>query len=155
MDIEPASIEQIRIGHDGRMVLISAQASQVVKDLQAIVPEIRVRFAEDAPEPFWAVYLQTEDADGRVNQHLVSTIKAHQTNSGTWAGLDDRIVRRIEEIDPHGRGGYDYAQELQKQNELAAKRSRERTRERLDVIGEVAEFELRRLLGTQKDRVFT
>ena len=151
MDIQPATVEQVRVGTDGRMVLIDAEASQVVKDLQSMIPEIRVRFAEDAKPPFWAVYVLEDD--GR-STHLVLTQQATLTSSGTWAGLDDRIVKRVAEIDPQGRGGYDYLEQLDRQNELARKRTRERKRERFGELGEQAQRELRRKLGPPHTRIF-
>lgn len=151
MDIEPASVEQVRVGTDGRMVVIDAEASQVVKDLQAMIPEIRVRFAEDAKPPFWAIYVL--EADGR-STHLVLTQQATLTSSGTYAGLDQRVVERVAEIDPQGRGHYDYAKEIEQASELARKRGRERHRERMDEIGEQAQRELRQHMGKKPSRIF-
>jgi hypothetical protein len=152
MDVEPASIDQVRIGFDGRVVVIDAEMSQIVADLQAIIPELRVRFAEEADEPFWAVSLISDDG---LSHHLVCTAKATLTNSGTWTGLDERLVQRIAEIDPHGRGDYDYAREVERQN-LEGKRRREREhRERMDEIGERAQRELRDAgVGRSQSRAF-
>ena len=150
MDVEPASIDQVRIGMDGRVVVIDAEMSQIVADLQAIIPEIRVRFAEDAPEPFWAVSLISDDG---LEHHLVCTAKATQTNSGTWTGLDERLVQRIAEIDSHGRGHYDYAKELERQNDEAKRLKRQRFRERMDSINDRAQHDLRKKLGI-KGRAF-
>ena len=151
MDIQPASIDQVRIGMDGKVVIIDAQASQVVADMQAIVPEVRVRFAEDANPPFWAV--STVSDDGR-SHHLVFTAQAELTHSGTWAGLDDRAVKRVAQIDAHGRGHYDYAKEIDKQNALAHKRQEERRQERFAELGEMAQRDLRQALGPAPNRAF-
>lgn len=159
MDIQPASVEQIRMGSDGRMVVIDAQTSQVVKDLQDMVPEIRVRLAEDAKPPYYAVYVVPEGGCPCPDPvcehgHLVLTQTATLTSSGTYAGLDERIVKRVAEIDPRGRGDYDYAKEIEKQNELARKRGRERQRERMDELGEQAQRELRKHTSPNPSRIF-
>jgi hypothetical protein len=152
VEIEPASIDQVRIGFDGRVVVIDAEMSQIVADLQAIIPEIRVRFAEEAKEPFWAVSLISDDG---LSHHLVCTAKATMTSSGTWAGLDERLVQRIAELDSHGRGHYDYAKEVERQNLEAKKRQRREFRERMDEIGEHAQRELRDAgVGRSQSRAF-
>lgn len=152
MDVEPASIDQVRIGLDGRVVVIDAEMSQIVADLQAIIPEIRVRFAEDAAEPFWAVSLVSDDG---LTHHLVCTAKATMTSSGTWAGLDERLVERIAQIDSHGRGHYDYAKEVERQNLDAKKRQSREFRERMDEIGERAQRDLRDAgVGRSQSRAF-
>jgi hypothetical protein len=139
MQIEPATVDQVRIGMEGRVVVIDAESSMIVAELQKIDPCIRVRFAEDADPPFWAVSTVSEDG---LTHHLVLTAKATITNSGTWTGLDERIVKRVEEIDQHGRGHYDYAKEVERQN-TAARRQREyEFRERMGEIGQEAQRDL-------------
>jgi hypothetical protein len=141
------------------MVVIDAEVSQVVKDLQAMIPEIRVRLAEDAKPPYYAVYLLPEGGCPCPDPvcehgHLVLTAQATLTSSGTLAGLDERIVQRVAQIDPHGRGHYDYLEEIDKQNTRARARARERQRERFDEIGEQAQRELRDRLGPSHRQIF-
>jgi hypothetical protein len=152
MRIEPATVEQIRQAGDGRFVLISADASSVAADLRRIDKGLKVRFAENGNPPFWCVYHESDD--GR-QTHLVLTVQAYQTASGTWAGLDQRVVKRIERIDPQGRGKYHYADELEKATLEAKKKSRERFHEQLGELGEHAAHALRKDLGERyKGRSF-
>ena len=114
------------------MVLISADAGGVAADLAAIDPGLKVRFGENGNPPFWAVYHESED---RRSTYLVLTVTAYQNQSGVWEGLDQRVVERVREIDSQGRGGYNYADELERHNERVRRERRDRFREQ---IGEAA-----------------
>jgi hypothetical protein len=152
MRIEPARVEQVRQAADGRMVLISAEASTIAADLRRIDKGLKVRFAENGNPPFWAVYHESDD--GRSTQ-LVMTAQAHMTASGTWTGLDDRIVKRLEQIDPMGRSGYNYADELEKSALQAARDRKHAQYERNGEIAERVAFTLRKDLGEKyKGRIF-
>jgi hypothetical protein len=144
MRIEPAHIEQIRRARDGRMVLVSADAGGVADDLAKIDPGLKVRFAEAGQPPYWVVFW--ESPDGR-NTELVLTAQAYQNNSGVWEGLDQRIVKRVQEIDPHGRGGYDFAKEVEAQNRNATQARRRAFTERIAPTAELAAHALRKDLG--------
>lgn len=146
MDVEPAGIDQIRSAADGRLAMISADAGNVAKDLARIDPCLKVRFAENGRPPFFAVYY--ESPDGK-QTYLVLTVKAHQTNTGIWEGLDQRVVRRIQEIDPHGRSGYDYARELEAQEHRRKEAHRQKFRERIAETGEQAVHALRKDAGSK------
>jgi hypothetical protein len=145
--VEPASLEQVMRANDGRYVLIDADVSTVAADLQKIDARLKVRFAESGRPPFFVVFLEERDAEGRTSQHLVLTQKAHLTASGTWAGLDQRIVKRIEEIDAHGRGGYDYAKALERETLAREKRASGEFAERVGDGMERMAFGIRRELG--------
>lgn len=132
------------------MVLISADAGGVAQDLKRIDPCLHVRFAENGRPPFWAVYWEAPDGS---STYLVTTVQAHQTVGGIWTGLDQRLVRRIEEIDPQNRSGYNYARELEKAAAAREEANRQRFRERIEATGEVAAFALRKDLGV-KNRIF-
>jgi hypothetical protein len=147
VDVEPATVDQVMRAADGRWVLIDADASSVAADLRAIDPSLKVRFAENGRPPFWAVYSETTDGDGRVSQHLVLTQKAHQTRSGTWTGLDDRIVERVRRIDSHGTGRYDYVAELERETHARPERARKEFAEKTGDGGERMAFDIRRELG--------
>lgn len=134
------------------MVQISADASTVAADLERIDKGLRVRFAENGNPPFWAVYHESED--GRVT-HLVLTAQAHQTISGTWAGLDHRIVERIEQIDPMGRGHYDYAADLERATLDAHAHRRDGFKEKMGDVAERTAHAVRKDLGERyKGRTF-
>ena len=96
---------------------------------------------------FFAVYHESED---RRTTHLVLTQKAHQTEFGTWAGLDQRIVDRVREIDAQGRGGYDFVKEVEDQNRRAAKAKRDKFREEMGSFGEQAAHAVRKDLGIKR-----
>jgi hypothetical protein len=142
-------MDQILRARDGRMVLIDADAGGVAADLRAIDPKLKVRFAENGNPPFWAVYEESED--GRTT-HLVTTVQAHQTRSGTWAGLDQRVVERIRQI---GHSSYDYAAEVERQNREASQAAKRRFEEQTGPLAEQAAFAIRKDLGMRyKGRAF-
>lgn len=152
MRIEPAHVDQLARARDGRMLLITADVGGVAEDLRQIDPGLKVRFAEAGNPPFWAVYHESED--GRTT-HLVLTAEARQTVSGVWAGLDQRIVSRVRQIDSHGRGGYDYAAEVERQNREAPERRRQAFREKIAPTAELAAHAVRKDLGLRyKGRAF-
>jgi hypothetical protein len=93
------------------------------------------------------VYHETRDADGRTSQYLVLTQQAHLTASGTWSGLDERIVRRVREIDGHGTSGYDYVKELEQGRRDREQREREEFARRTEDGAERMAFDIRKELG--------
>jgi hypothetical protein len=147
MQVEPAHVDQLRAAKHGGMVLIDADAGGVAADLKAIDPGLKVRFAETATNPFFAVYWESED---RRETQLILTVQAHKTVSGTWGGLDQRVVDRIREIDSQGRSGYNFADEVEKQTRRAHDEHRQRFRERAGEIGEQAAHAVRKDLGSKK-----
>lgn len=123
------------------MVEISDDVGGVAADLKQIDPHLKVRFAEAGNPPFFAVYEESDD--GR-STHLVLTARAYQTASGTWAGLDQRVVHRVMEI---GSSTYDFAAEIVKQNTAADRAQKDRRAETLGPILEHGAFALRKDLG--------
>jgi hypothetical protein len=149
MRIEPANVDQILCARDGRMVQIHEDAGNVAADLKQIDPHLKVRFAEAGNPPFWAVYHESDD--GR-STHLVLTAQAHQSNTGAWTGLDQRIVKRVMEI---GHSDYDYAAEIEKANQQVTADRRRTFRERVGEQAEQAAHALRKDLGAKyKGRIF-
>ncbi len=141
MRIEPANVNQLRQGNDGRMVEISADAGGVADELKRIDPSLKVRFAETANPPFWAVYHESDD---RRTTYLVLTAKAFQNRSGVWEGLDQRVVKRVMEI---GSSTYDYAREVEAINLKAERAKREKVRKRVEDHGEEAAHAVRKEMG--------
>jgi hypothetical protein len=141
MDVSPASIDQIGRLADGRLVTITADAGGVADSIRRIDPCLRLRYSESGD--CWIVYRihrqgqPCAEDDPERTEELVLTAQE----------CDQRIVKRLEFIDPQGRGGYDYAEELEK----SALRARDRQREsRMERYGEVAEqtaYALRKDLG--------
>lgn len=153
MDVQPATIEQVRIAEDGEMVVISADSSSTVREIQRIDPKLRVRLSTRGR--CYIVYYREIHPWGYQDQ-LVMTCQAYQNNLGTWEGLDNRVVRRLERIDREGRGHYDYAKELEQGRR---DREKERKRQADETNGEIAEriaHQLRKDLGERyKGRAFT
>lgn len=152
MQIQPAHIDQIQRGRFGKMVAIDADVGGVAADLAAIDPGLKVRFVENGPH--FAVYHEEQTVDG-VSTYLVLTVQAHQTATGIWGGLDQRVVERVRQIDGWGRGGYDYPAEVEKMNARARKDARAEFQEKMGILGEQAAHALRKDRGTRyKSRTF-
>lgn len=151
MDIQPASIDQIREAEDGEWAIISAEAGTVAGDLARIDPELKVRLA--TRQGIFVVYTERFDADGKRHTEYVLTQQASRNRFGVWEGLDQRVVRRIEEIDPQGRSGYNYAQELERVAHARKEANRKKFQEKIAASGEEAVHALRRDLGV-KSRAF-
>lgn len=143
MKVEPAHVNQVQRGVTGRMLEVDADVGGVAEDLKRIDPSLRVRFAEAGNPPFFAVYHESED--GR-STYLVLTVKAYQTSTGVWAGLDQRVVKRIMEI---GHSSYDFAAEVERANVSAKSRTRKEFREKVEASAEEAAFALRKDLGVR------
>ena len=159
MEVQPASISQVQVGEDGRVYEISAESSTVVADLQAMDKGLKVRFSERGQ----CFIVRHEHHDGcphngtvgEGGSYLVSTVQAYQGRTGVWTGLDQRLVDRIRFIDPHGRSGYNYADELEKASRKAREDQRRQFTEKMGDIGERAAHALRKDLGQRyKGRAF-
>lgn len=145
MVIEPATVNQIMAARDGRFVEITADVGGVAADLRRIDPNLRVRFAENGNPPFWAVYHQSDD---NRTTYLVLTARAFQMHSGAWGGLDQRIVKRVEQI---GHSSYDYAAEVERGQREVRDANRQRFRDKVAEHAEVAAHGVRRELGLRKN----
>ena len=106
-EIEPASIEQIKAGRDGKMHLITQDAGGIAQRLQEIDERLHLRYSE-------------------VGQYYVVYAREHNQEAGsgymvaTYQELDGRIVRDLERINwLNQQPDYSYADELEKQHELA------------------------------------
>lgn len=123
------------------MVLVPADVGGVAQELQRIDRSLKLRYSER--QDYWAVY--TESDDGR-ETHLVLTAKE----------CDHRIVKRVQEIDSHGRSGYDYAQALEHAALERRRLAKQRFDEQVGEAGELAAHAVRKDLGLRyKGRIFT
>lgn len=157
MNVEPAHINQIRKARDGRWLEVDADVGNVAADLKRIDAGFKVRFAEAGG--CWVVYHEHHDGcphngtGGAGSTYLVLTAQAHQTNSGSWAGLDQRVVREVERM---GHASYDYAREVEVQNRRAEKARDDKAREKIREDGEHLAHALRKDMGWRyKGRAFT
>jgi hypothetical protein len=138
-EIEPASIEQIKAGRDGKMHLITQDAGGIAQRLQEIDERLHLRYSEAGQ--YYVVYARELD---------------QQPGSGymvaTYQELDGRIVRDLERINwLNQQPDYSYADELEKQHQLA---EAARDWEFSQKIGENAEklaFAIRKDLGYDQD----
>lgn len=141
MQVQPASIDQVRRLGDGRMVTITADAGGVADSIRRLDPCLRLRYSERAD--CWIVYRvhrhgqPCADDDPERTEDLVLTAQE----------CDHRIVARLEYIDSHGRGGYDYAAEIEKAALNARRRQRQEFAERIGDTAERTAHALRRDLG--------
>ena len=134
------------------MVLISAGASTIAADLKRIDKRLCVRWCEAGNPPYFAVYMEPEGGCPCPNPDCF-----HGELVLTAQELDDRIVKRIEYIDTHGRSGYDFAEALEQQRRDRERRERQEREERAGLLGEQMAHALRRDLGLgpYKGRIFT
>lgn len=148
MIVEPANFNQIRLDEDGTYVEIDADAGSVAEDLRRIDAGFKVRFGKRGKS--WIVFHEwhpgcPHNGDGlEGSTYLVLTAQARQTNSGVWSGLDQRVVRRVEEI---GHPGYDYAGELERASKRRAKQEQARRDELVGKMAEDAAHAIRKDLG--------
>jgi len=159
MRIEPAHISQIRLGEDGSVYEISEDVGNVAADLRLIDAGLKVRFAVRGK--CWIVFHEHHGdcphngTEGPGSTYLVTSVNAHQTRSGVWTGLDQRLVDRIREIQPGGRSGHDFAKALERSYNDRLERKR---KERAELFGEMAEagaHAIRKDLGERyKGRAF-
>ena len=155
MDVRPARIEQVRETDDGDYVIISADASSAVADLQALDKDLHVRFSNQTKDPYFAVYKETVTPEG-VTHELVTTVQAYQNSFGVWEGLDQRLVAKMRWMDGQGTSGYNFADELEKSRKRREREQQAAFEERVGEVAEKAAHALRKDLGlgSYKGQIF-
>jgi hypothetical protein len=133
MEIQPASIAQVRAGRNGRKVLIEDDVLHIAKRLQEIDRSLRLRWNEQGE--FFVVY---QVLDG--SEKLVLTARE----------LDERIVQRVRKI---AHPSYDYVAEMERMDRRAEKDADHRFHEQTGEIGERMAHALRKDLQAQ-NKVF-
>lgn len=141
MRIDPATIDQVRIASDGRMVTVTADAGGVADSIRRLDACLRLRYSESAD--CWIVYRvhrhgqPCRDDDPERVEELVLTAQQ----------CDHRIVARLQYIDSHGRSGYDYAAEVERAAVEAHRAQRYAFAERVGDGAERTAHALRKDLG--------
>lgn len=146
MEVRPARIEQVRETDDGDWVVISADASSVAADLQALDSTLKVRFSNRSKDPYFAVYKETITAEGTTHE-LVTSVQAYQNSFGVWEGLDQRLVAHMRRIDGQGTSGYNFADELEKSRKRREAEKKAAFAERVGGLAEQAAHALRKEAG--------
>jgi hypothetical protein len=137
MEIEAASLAQVRRAQNGRLVLVDDDVANVVRDLQEIDAGLRVRFSEQ--EDVFVVY---HVVGGR--ESLVASVRE----------LDQRLVSHLRELDWRQRQpGYRFADEIDEAERVADRREREELSERMGPANEKLAWALDRDLNGQR-RIF-
>ena len=110
-EIQPATIEQIRQGKDGKMHVITEDAGGIAQRLREIDKRLHLRYSERGK--YYVVYAREEN-EPEGSGYLVAT----------YQELDARIVKDLERIKwLNEQPGYSYADALEEKNaEAEAKR---------------------------------
>lgn len=123
-EIEPASIEQVRLGRGGKTHLITSDAGGVAEGLRHLDPRLHLRYSEKGD--YYVVYCREEHEPEGTGWQV-----------GTFQECDGRIVKSIEEtMWKFRQPGYSYAGELDQIEAKAEKQAEDAFSEQ---IGETAE----------------
>jgi hypothetical protein len=103
-EIEPASLEQVKRGRNGKLHLITEDAGGIAKRLKEIDSRLHLRYSERGE--YYVVYAREED-DLPGTGYMVAT----------YQELDARIIKDIERVRwLNEQPDYSYADELEKKN---------------------------------------
>lgn len=103
-EIEPATMEQIRLGRDGKMHVITEDAGGIAQRLKEIDPRLHLRYSERGE--YYVVYAR-EDDQPEGTGYMVAT---YQT-------LDARVIKDIERIKwLNDQPDYSFADQLEQKN---------------------------------------
>jgi hypothetical protein len=149
MNIQPASFDQIQKDDDGSLVIIPADVGGVAADLKRLDPCLHLkRSKRTGIVVVYRIHRHGEPCradDPERTEELVLTATE----------CDQRIIKRLEYIDPQGRGGYDYAAEVERAGRDAKERERQSYRERVGETAELIAHEIRKAEGARyKGRIF-
>lgn len=141
-EIQPASIEQIREGRDGKTHVITNDAGGVAAALRHLDPRLHLRYSEAG------------------NYYVVYCREPHMPEGsgwlvGTFQECDQRIVKSIEEtMWKFRQPGYSYADELDRQDDEAKKREEHEWSEQFGETAERLAHALRKDFNLSKSRIF-
>lgn len=133
MDLEPATIDQVKRGKDGKFITIDNDVGGIVKQIRDINPDLHVRFSELGE--YFVVYYRDPLTN---DEHLLTTAQE----------LDGRLVKRVARVTS---GNYDYLAELARLDSAAAAEKNARIKEQIGDSAERLAHALRKDLGIWKD----
>lgn len=120
MEIQPATIEQVAKGRDGKMITIDADVGGIAQQLTEVDPHLKLRFSESGG--YFVVYREAPEGSELV---------------GTYQELDHRVLKDVQRLAWLNRQpGYSYADELDKKD---AEADKEAEHARKEAMGEPAE----------------
>lgn len=132
MELDAATIDQIRRSKDGGMVTIENDVGNIVAQIKAINDSLRVRWSE-AGEYFVVYHVYPSG-----KEELLTTAQE----------LDGRLVKRIQKVTS---GDYNYLEELDKLEAAKEAESDAKFKEQIGEYGERLGHALRKDLGIQTD----
>jgi len=130
VDLEPASIAQVKMMKDGRVLEIDDDVSGIAKQLAEIHPSLKLRWSE--PGEYFVVFQETEEG-----RHLVTTSLT----------CDQRLVDRLREVTAEG---YDLAYEIEKREAEAKAVHEAKISDQVGEVGERLAHAIRADLGERK-----
>lgn len=134
-EIEPATIEQIRRGRDGKLHLITEDAGGIAQRLKEIDPRLHLRYSEAGQ--YYVVYAR-EEHEPEGTGYMVAT----------YQELDGRILKDIERIKwLNEQPTYSFADELEKKNKEAEAKRDAAFSEQIAMNAEELAFAMRKDLG--------
>ena len=141
-EIEPASIEQIRQGRDGKFHVITEDAGGIAERLREIDPRLHLRYSEVGE--YYVVYAREEN-DPPGTGYLVAT----------YQELDGRIIKDIERIKwLNQQPDYSYADQLEEKHELARAAQEYEFSQKIAENAERLAFAMRQDLGYNDHQAF-
>ena len=162
-EIRPARMVQVQETWDHGFDLIEPDVGGVVEALKRLDPMFGVRLGTREGARAWVIFrkhcgvhpdYQSECTDCKNGQvrTFVTSRKAWQNRSGTWEGLTHEVVNRLALV---GSESYNFAAEVEKQNQAAVKAQEDARIAKLSEHGEELAHAIRKDLGVRyKGRAF-
>ena len=155
---------QVQEAWDHGYDMIEPDVGGVVEELKRLDPSLGVRLGTRHHERAWVIFrkhcavhpdFQTEcwDCQQGLERTFVTSRKAVQNSFGTWEGLTHEIVDRLRLVSSEG---YNFAEEVERQNRQAEQAAEKNRIEKLSEHGEELAHAIRKDLGVRyKGRAFT
>jgi hypothetical protein len=134
MQLQPATLAQVRAGRDGRKILIEEDVLNIAARLQRVSPALSLHWSESGG------HFLVVETSATGDERMVLTVQQ----------LDERILQRVEEI---AHPSYSYVAELDRLDDTAEAEKDHRFREQTGEVGERLAHALRQDLQ-DKHRVF-